>query len=432
MGKRIMLYFVLGLLFFFLLQVFFKYVFSQYQTYQKETIGMVGAYLIDDLPESILYKVSRGLTTVSQDGTAKPDLAEKWKIEDNGKKYIFKLRRNVFFSDKKNLTSDLINYDFSDVDIERPDKYTIEFKLKGAYSPFLITVSKPIFKKGFIGVGEYKVKNINLNGDFVESIELVSLNNKKKLIYQFYPTFVASKTAFVLSEVSTINDIPDVDFKNTSFLDFKNARVDKKINYRQLVTLFYNTKDSNLSSKTLREALSYTIPNNFSGGKRHASPLSPFSFATQEHFSLNQQDIPHAKVLLDKFKEASPSAKIVFKIDTLQQYKFTAETIAKIWDTLGIDVAVGIVDKVPPNFQIFLGEFTLPADPDQYFLWHTQQINNITRYSNLRIDKLLEDGRQIHHIEERKKIYADFQKYILSDPPASFLFFPYTYDVKRK
>jgi peptide/nickel transport system substrate-binding protein len=67
-------------------------------------------------------------------------------------------------------------------------------------------------------------------------------------------------------------------------------------------------------------------------------------------------------------------------------------------------------------------------------LWHSSQIqiNNISKNKNVRIDKLLEDGRKTNDLEERKKIYADFQKYLLEDPPAAFLYFPYEFTVARK
>ncbi len=45
-------------------------------------------------------------------------------------------------------------------------------------------------------------------------------------------------------------------------------------------------------------------------------------------------------------------------------------------------------------------------------LWHTGQDNNITKYENKRIDKLLEDGRKTLDFTERKKIYNDVTKYL--------------------
>src|SRR3972149_2575334 len=73
------------------------------------------------------------------------------------------------------------------------------------------------------------------------AINLVS-SREDKVIYQFYPTASALKVAFALGEVTKIVDLGDVEFMNTSFHDFKNAEIEKKTNYKRLVTLFYNTK----------------------------------------------------------------------------------------------------------------------------------------------------------------------------------------------
>lgn len=432
MGKRILLYFAIGLIIFFLLKGSLPHIMIKSQSYDTNTIGMVGVYTADKLPQSILEKVSRGLIAVNRDGSPKPDVAKSWKIENSGKTYIFYLNKDVYFTDSSNLVSDFVNYDFTDVKVERLDKYTIIFKLKESYSPFLITVSKPIFKKGLVGVGEYKIKNIQLNGNFVDSIDLISKDKKKKLIYQFYPSFNALKSAFVIADVFKIIDAPDVFYKNTSFYKFKNAYVYKKVNYKQLVTLFYNTKDKSLSSKTLREALHYSIPDKFENGERSYSPFAPKSFVSDGILNFNRQDLPHAKLLIEKFKTEIPNANLDITIHALSKYKNAAELIKKVWNDLGVKTKIQVTDKIPDNFNVFLGEFFLSPDPDQYVLWHSDQESNISRYSNLRIDKILEDGRQTTQIETRKKIYADFLKYFFADPPASFLFFPYVYDVERK
>jgi len=394
---------------------------------------MVGPYTTDDLPQEILSKISKGLTKTQIDGVVLPDIAEKWKIAPNGKAYAFYLRRNLHFSDGEDVTSDNINYGFSDVAVLRPDKYTIVFNLKDSYSPFLTTVTRSVFKKGFVGVGEYKVKKVKLNGNFVESIELYSEKNHKALIYQlFYPTIASLKTAFVLGEVSKITNLPDVNFKNMTFDSFKNTKIIKKTNYNKLVTLFFNTRDSILSSKTLREGLWYTMPDNFFEGERNPSPLSHFSYANQEGVNTYQQDLEHAKLLIDKSETATGSGKIFLTIDTMPKYKDTARIIVDTWKKLNIDAKIRVTNEVPQSFQIFLGEFNLSSDPDQYTLWHSDSANNITHYDNKRIDKLLEDGRKEQDIAKRIGIYSDFQKYIFSDPPAAFLYFPYEYEISRK
>ena len=429
--KQILIYFGVGLLVFFLLR-FLLGIFSALPFEKKETIGIVGFHTIDDLPQSILSKISFGLTLAQNDGTVKPGAAYKWQVINNGKVYVFYLKPDVSFSDGANLTSNLVRYNFSDVEIDRPNKVTIVFKLKDNYSPFLITASRPIFKKGFVGVGDYKVKNIKLNGNFVESLDLVLRNGRATLSYQFYPTAMALKNAFVLGEVSKMEELSDVKFKSTAFTSFKNSAVVRKINYGKLVTLFYNTQNDLMSSKNLREGLSYAILDSFEEGLRNSTPFSPLSFAAQPGLSTYQEDLVHAKLLLDKVPLSGKSSRLSLVIDTLPRFENTAKKIAKIWQSLNVNVKVRVVDKIPQNFQIFLGEFNVSLDPDQYVLWHSDQLTNIAHYSNLRVDKLLEDGRKETDIEKRKQIYADFQKYILADPPASFLYFPYEYEVSRK
>ena len=87
----------------------------------------------------------------------------------------------------------------------------------------------------------------------------------------------------------------------------------------------------------------------------------------------------------------------------------------------------------PDNFDLLLVFWNVPKDPDQYYFWHsTQKEGNIGNYSNVKIDKLLEEGRSTINIEERSKIYQEFQKIIQDDPPALFLYYPYVYTIERE
>lgn len=433
-GKSIFFFFLAGLAFFFLLRFTSGFFINRIPTGQNEIIGIVGAYTLDNLPSPILYEISRGLTTVSGDGKPMPDLAKSWKITDNGKTYVFTLKNDVYFSDGTNLNSLQLNYNFSDASIERPDKYTVIFKLKEVYAPFLVTVSRPIFKKGFVGVADFKVKDIKLNGNFVESMTLVSVKNRnKEKSYHFYPSQEALKTAYVLGEVSQISGTTNINFKNTSLDAFSNTKISKTVNYDNLVTLFYNTQDSVLSDKKIRNALSYAIPDSFSRGERSDSSFPPTSWAAGAGSFGYKQDFSHANLLMAASNNsATRSASPSLQIKVLQKYKETGEEIASSWKKIGINTKIEVVANRPSVFQVFLGDFNVPKDPDQYTLWHSSQENNITNYKNLRIDKLLEDGRKTVDINERKKIYADFLKYFLDDAPASFLYFPFEYTIIRR
>jgi peptide/nickel transport system substrate-binding protein len=431
--RTILISFGLGLIVFFLLKFVVNYFVPLMPFTQQQTIGMVGAYSVDNLPTVILSKVSRGLVYPGPNYLPKPDLAKSWEIKNDGKTYIFHLKDNVFFSDGTKLTSDRINYDFTDVTALRPDASTIVFNLKSSYSPFLLTVSRPIFKNGFVGIGDYKVQSVNINGDFVQSISLVAnKGHNQEITYQFYPTEEALKTAFVLGDVNEAAGVRNMDFNNKSLINFKNTTITKDINHSQLVTLFYNTQDKDLSDKRLREALAYAMPDIFSNGQRNYGSFSPNSWVSESGLTTYSQDFEHAKLLLGESVSSTGSSSFTLELKALPEYKNLANQVKDLWAKIGIKTNVKIVDSFPSDFQVFLGEFNVSKDPDQYALWHSSQQNNITHYKNLRIDKLLEDGRQTVDVGGRQKIYADFQKYLLDDPPATFLYFPYEYDLKRK
>ncbi len=431
--RTILISFSLGLIVFFLLKFVVNYFIPLMPFTKEQTIGMVGAYSVDNLPPAILSKVSKGLVYAGPNDLPKPDLAKSWEIKNGGKTYVFHLKNDVFFSDGTKFTSGEVKYDFADVDVQRPDSQTIIFNLKSIYSPFLLTVSRPIFKNGFVGIGDYRVQAVKLNGNFVQSISLVANKGRsQELTYQFYPTEDALKTAFVLGDVNEIAGVRNLAFDGKSLTDFKLAGITKGTNYSQLVTLFYNTQDKDLSDKRLREALAYAMPDKFANGQRNDGPFPPNSWVSEGGLSTYSQDFEHAKLLLGESVNASQSSALTLELKTLPQYRTLAGQIQSLWEKIGIKTKIVVVDSFPSSFQVFLGEFNVSKDPDQYTLWHSSQANNITHYVNLRIDKLLEDGRQTVDISARQKIYSDFQKYLLDDPPATFLYFPYEYDITRK
>lgn len=433
--KTILLFFGLGLIFFFLLYFAFTRFSPALPFTQTRTVGILGIYNLSNLPAQVMNNLSLGLTSIDEKGLLHPSAASNWKIEGDGKIYTFHLKDNLRFADGSKFTSKEISYNFENVKIERPDKNTIIFKLSESYSPFLVTVSRPIVKNGnskLTGLGNFRVTSVKLNGEFVESIELQNIHPpRNKISYQFYPTEDSLKTALILGEISETHDLSDLSFKNSLFNKFANYKVEKMVNYNKLATLFYNTQDKVLSDKRLRQALSYAIPNSFEQGKRNFTPY-PFIFWTDRSYTFSlQEDLEHSKLLLAQ-SSASSSSSFKLNIKTLPKYKNSAIKISESWKKIGIKSEIETVNSLPSSFQIFLGEFSVSKDPDQYTLWHSGQSNNITNYKSLRIDKLLEDGRQTVDFEKRDKIYADFQKYLLDDSPATFLFLPYNYTVGKK
>ena len=155
------------------------------------------------------------------------------------------------------------------------------------------------------------------------------------------------------------------------------------------------------------------------------------SVATELSSTLGMIKPARVKLLLglDEASEATNSANVTIKVAS--RYHEVAEVVAKEWKKLGINAKIEDEESIPSTFQIYLGDFALPRDPDQYVLWHSTSGDNITRLRSQRLDKLLEDGRKITEHTERQKMYTEFQKYLLDEAPAAFLYFPYDFVVTR-
>lgn len=412
-----------GIFFFFLL----KFLIPALSFQKTIKIGLTGRYTASNLPSSVSELVSNGLTKVDSDGSVVPDLASSWETTDKGKTWMFTLRDNVYWQDGDRVTSKTINYQFSDVVIERPDDKTIIFKLESPYSAFPTVVSRPTFKSGLLGTGKWMVDKISLNGSTVEQLKLKS-EDSGEIIYKFYPTEESTKTAFQLGEVDRIDDLSSP----APFDSWPKVNISNITKTGEFAAVFFNTQDNYLTEKNLRQALSYAINKDALGGMRAISPISIDSWAYNPQVKPYDYDFEKAKEMIEDYKETNKLTELTIGLATSPLLLEKAELIVKDWQAVGVNVNLQVVKTIPTDYQAFLAIMDMPDDPDQYSIWHsTQDATNVTRYENPRIDKLLEDGRSEIDLSTRKKIYLDFQRFLVEDSPAAFLYYPTSYTVLR-
>jgi len=411
-----------GIISFFLIRFSTTYFFQG----SSEKIGITGRYHSTELPYFLLELISDGLTKLDDSLLPQPSISSSWETPDNGKTWIFNIKRDLSWHDETQLISSNINYDFGDVEIETPDENTISFKLQNPYSPFPTFVSRPVFTKGLIGTGNWKVKKISVVGSYVQEITLVNQNSDEK-IFKFYPTTDRTKLAYKLGEVDTV-----VNLLNPSpFDNWNTSKIEKETKRSQVVTLFYNNQDKLLSDKSVRQALTYAI-NKEALGTRAISSISPNSWAYNPQVKNYKYDIGKANKTIDDLPKELREG-LVINLVTSPVLLDVAENIAKDWENIGLKSQILVSSIIPNDFQTYLTIFDIPPDPDQYSIWHsTQDVNNISKYKNDRIDKLLEDGRATMDYMERKRIYIDFQRFLLEDIPAAFLYHPDYYTLSRK
>lgn len=419
----IILSIVLGIVAFFLFRFLLPLIFGS----KIEKVGVVGRYTPDTLPKYILSLVGSGLTKINDSGFPEPGLASSWETKDKGKTWDFKLKDGLTWQDGKKVVASDISYKFSDAQISYPDDKTVRFTLQNAFSPFPSVVSTPVFKKGLLGTGDWKVTNASVLGSFIDQLVLVNKNKERKIL-KFYPSEDRAKLAFKLGEVDEISEV----FTAQPFESWKTVKLSERDNTGRVVAIFFNSKDPNLSEKTLRQALAYASKKDGFPGERAISPLSPASWAYNSQVKPYDYDIKRAKELLDDLPDKTRK-NLSITLTTSQILLPEAEKIAENWKELGIKTEVKGFSGIPTDYQAFMAIFDIPEDPDQYSFWHSSQTStNISKFSNPKIDKLLEDGRTELNFEERKKIYLDFQRFLVEDSPVIFLYHPVTYKVERK
>lgn len=392
--------------------------------------GYWGAYTVEQIPDEVINQVSMGLVKIEPDGNILPAAAKKWEIKDN-KEYTFYLREDLKFHNGTKFTSKTVPFIFENVERVVVDDYTIKYILEDPYAPFLSSVSEPILLKDLSGLGQYRIRNIELNAGFVRTLTLKNTKEpKNKKVFTFYPNEHALKVAYTLGEVDSAENIFNVMLDDRHDLsEWPKTSIEERLDEDIMVTVFFNTNDGILSDKRIRQALHYALPEKVDFGKRLYSPIKESSIYFSKPPNYGIADIELSKEIL---QAAGGVPKKKLNIKVTKDLEKAAKSVQKSWEEIGVKSDIEIVNDLSQNFQVLIYEMKVPVDPDQYILWHSDQRNNIVGYKNLRIDKLLEDGRSVTDVDERREIYADFQKYLMDDLPASFFYNPKVYRLFRE
>src|SRR3972149_9192 len=266
----IILSLVLGIALFFLITNFGLPILER----GHDRIGIAGRYRPESLPDFILNMLSEGLTKIDESGTVVPALAVSWQTSDKGRTWIFEIDPERVWQDGQKIVSGDINYEFSDVKVEKPDDKTIVFKLDNPFSPFPSVVARPVFRQGLLGVGEWRVSKVRLSGTYVSSLEIIDTKKNKKT-YKFYPTEEKAKLAFKLGTVDSLEGL----YSPNPLGSWNSIDLIESTDIHKEAVIFLNTSDKFLSEKNLRQALYYAIDKDEFEGPRALSPIAADSWA---------------------------------------------------------------------------------------------------------------------------------------------------------
>lgn len=391
------------------------------------SIGYVGSYSLESIPTQALLLATQSLVTVDENDRPLPLLASHWQVSEDGKTYIVFLKDNLQWHNGSQVNANDISIAIKNVSITALNNKAIQFQLPNPIYSFPLALDKPVFKAGsFYGVGQFRIVDIDQVDNIVKKISLVPKDESlPRVDIKFYPTEQQAETALKIGEIKSAIIANAKEFEN-----WPNLQAERKIENKEIVTAFYNNNDPILSSRELRQALNYAINKSDFDGQVATGPISPRSWAFNEQTRRYDYNASRAKELIAKSGSSSLKIVLSFSPSLLD----VADSIKRDWEAVGFEVTLRAQKSIPKDFQVFLALNKLSPDPDQYSLWHSSQVGstNITGFKDAKIDKLLEDGRSISDEAKRRDIYFEFQRFLVEDAPAAFLYYPYKYQVTYK
>src|SRR3989344_3026971 len=404
----------------------FKIFLQQVSRTNVLTIGYVGTYKLENIPTNVLALAADSSLKIDKSGKPQPAMASHWTTTDDGKKYVLFLKDNLRWHDDTQVDAKGISLAVTGVSITALNNKAIEFDLKTPLVSFLQTLDKPVFKSNsFYGTGQFRIVHISKVEDIIKEIKLTPKNkNLPRVEIKFYPTQSQALEALKIGEVkvATVSQASNLQF-------WPNLEVERVLDETEVITIFYNNDDPLLSSKEFRQALNYAINRQEFDGVLAQSPIYPSSWAFNEATKGYDYNTGKAKELISKSQIENPAVTLTVG-PALEEI---ADRIKNDWEAIGVKAVIKKEKSVPSEFQALLVINELPRDPDQYALWHsTQSTTNITKYKNVRVDKLLEDARITKEEDKRKDLYFEFQKVLTEDAPVAFLYYPYKYRVVYK
>ncbi|KKT28540.1 MAG: Extracellular solute-binding protein family 5 [Candidatus Yanofskybacteria bacterium GW2011_GWA1_44_21] len=363
------------------------------------------------------------------------------------------------------------------VEVEKINDTAVMFKLKNKYAQFLNNLTLPIIPEHIwsdvkpinfalsdlnlkpIGSGPYQFKKLKKDSSGrVVSYELES--NKKfydgrpyvdKMTIQFYGTEDELIDAYNKNEVANLGYISPQNLKK---IKFKQRLHIEELKLPRYFAVFFNTSQSRLlADKNIRLALNYgtdkgalvktilddkgnAVNSPLVGEVTGMSDIQKYSYdpdMAKKILAATGWGNPDENGILSKNKD---SLKLTLVTSTWPELSQVANILKDQWKKIGVDLDVKVYPTTSlqdaiknRDYQMLLFGEILTIDPDPFSLWHSSQKRepglNLALYDNKTADNILEDARQTLNPLERMKKYDDFQKILVEDAPAVFLYNPY-------
>jgi len=450
-------------------------------TYTEATIGDINSMnplFASTSSEKVLSKLLFAtIATDDYSGHLGAGLAESIRVNESGKIWTVKLRKNLKWSDGESITNDDVIFttnllkspavntvydaNLSGVKVYTNDNGEIIFELANAYADFISALNFPVVPKHILGEVDPKVlvehefsNNPVTSGPFTLNAVQQNTTEGESVVYlTSNPEFYKGKTLLNSFAIHTYQDKESVVAAinagavtaTAELSDAYASNIDTNRFYQRNSGLnsgafiFFNTSNAFVKDASFRRAIRQGIDiTKVRAAANDNLPLDYPLVASQITLSrypeLGTRDFEAAKA---KIAEIANGEKIHLNVATVNSGNLpaVADALARELGELGIDAIVTSYEENQDfisnvisrrNYDILIYEIELGADPDLLPYYHSSQISksglNLSNYRNSLADDLLLAARDTLDKELRVKKYESFLDYWVSDVPAIGLF----------
>ncbi|UHR03482.1 ABC transporter substrate-binding protein [Peptoniphilus sp. GNH] len=423
--------------------------------------------------ETIMDNVFDGLYDTDEKGELVPDLAESYKVSEDGKTYTFQLKKGVKFHNGKELKAEDVvwtydqlagitskepkNSKFSVVEsVKALDDYTVEVGLKERFNGFIYLTLKPIMPKDYmdqdknpVGTGPFKFVSYNpgeilkleRNEDYHRKDHIPSYKNLEIIKMKDVQTVIMALKS------GEIDVSPKLSAEEKAQLEGAASFVQGLQNLVQVIGL--NNKVKPFDDIRVRQAVNYAIDRDqiikIVAHGQATKLFSSFSPALPRFFNdlgeLYPHDVEKAKALL---KEAGYENGIDMNIVVPSNYKYhmdTAEVLESQLKEAGIRVTIEPIEFetwIPRcykgrDFQATIIGFIGYMDPHQILQrYMSDNKSNYINYNNPEYDKVMKEAATSPDEEGQIKGYKAAQEIIAKDAGSVFIQDPDSITALRK
>ena len=426
----------------------------------------------------VMYPVYNTLTKLGPDFSINPELATSWEVLDGGKRIVFKLREGVKFHDGTEFDANAVKWNIdSRLDeatkspqrkqlvnvvesVEVIDRYTVEFNLLGPFPALMGMLAQRVgfvvsptaarkhgeeFGSNPVGTGPFLFKEwvrgshvrLERNPDYWEE----GLPYLDKIDYEDVAGSVVGIQRLVTGEIDYVGQLSPNDIRAIE----DNADIElHPVKVGRWHSLQWRWDRPPFDNADFRRAVAHAIDRKhivdiLTAGKATmaAGPTPPglWWYSDPDAF---EHDPDKAREYLEK--SGYKGDEVLLTVAGTGIYPRIGQLVQEQLLDVGINIQINAVPQKGWYGKVLKGEFeftptrwTQRPDPDGLLqiLFHTEGFANSTKYSNPKVDALLDEARTMTDIPARTKLYAEAQRHIAADLPYVSLFFAVEYGATR-